>query len=100
MTKVSAETMMMMTMATMAKSNGTALTCIEHLPTSPLASASSSLLTGHSMFSSAGVSASCRGAVTENCQGWVMRLLWRLVSENIVNHHAVAGLQRYMDPIR
>ncbi|KAM4067615.1 hypothetical protein HRG_012319 [Hirsutella rhossiliensis] len=40
-----------------------------------------------------------RAAVTENCQGWVIRVLWRLVSEGIVEESTVTMLQGYMDPI-
>lgn len=43
--------------------------------------------------------AASRAAVTENCQGWVMRVLRRLVEEEIVDENTVAILQRYMDPV-
>ncbi|TQV92275.1 hypothetical protein V2A60_006965 [Cordyceps javanica] len=40
-----------------------------------------------------------RASVTENCQGWVIRVLYRLAKEGIVQQNAIAVLQRYMDPI-
>ena len=40
-----------------------------------------------------------RRAVTENCQGWVIRVLWQLVDARIVDGNAVTTLQQYMDPI-
>ena len=43
--------------------------------------------------------AKSRREVTENCQGWTIRLLRRLVAEGIVEQSAVVALQQYMDPI-
>jgi hypothetical protein len=43
--------------------------------------------------------AASRGVVTENCQGWTMRVLWRLVQEGVVEQTSVTMLQQYMDPI-
>lgn len=40
-----------------------------------------------------------RAAVVENCQGWVIRVLRRLVDEAIVPESAVDMLQGYMDPL-
>ncbi|KAK8142440.1 hypothetical protein G3M48_008772 [Beauveria asiatica] len=40
-----------------------------------------------------------RASVTENCQGWVIRVLYRLAREGIVQQGAITMLQRYMDPI-
>lgn len=44
-------------------------------------------------------SAPSRAAVTENCQGWAIRVLRRLVDEKIVEEKAVDILQKLMDPI-
>ncbi|KAH6973917.1 hypothetical protein EDB80DRAFT_595733 [Ilyonectria destructans] len=44
-------------------------------------------------------SAANRAAVTENCEGWVIRVLWCLVNEGRVEEGAVTMLQGYMDPI-
>ncbi|KAH7316762.1 hypothetical protein B0I35DRAFT_479580 [Stachybotrys elegans] len=41
-----------------------------------------------------------RAAVTENCQGWVIRVLRRLVEEGIAQESIIPMLQRYMDDIR
>lgn len=40
-----------------------------------------------------------RAAVFENCQGWVIRVLRRLIEEENVEESAVAMLQGYMDPV-
>ncbi|ODA79145.1 hypothetical protein RJ55_04737 [Drechmeria coniospora] len=40
-----------------------------------------------------------RAAVKENCQGWVINVLCRLVQEGIVEQRAVTVLQGHMDPI-
>jgi hypothetical protein len=40
-----------------------------------------------------------RASVVENCQGWTMRVLWRLADSGIVDRRAVGNLQQYMDPI-
>ncbi|KAM4059899.1 hypothetical protein HRG_002481 [Hirsutella rhossiliensis] len=40
-----------------------------------------------------------RAAVTENCQGWVMRVLRRLMDVGIVKESSVTILQGYMDPV-
>ncbi|KAK4235712.1 hypothetical protein C8A03DRAFT_46201 [Achaetomium macrosporum] len=45
-------------------------------------------------------SAPNRAAVTENCQGWVLRVLGRLVKEGIVEERMVGILRGYMDAIR
>lgn len=41
-----------------------------------------------------------RAAVTENCQGWVIRVLQRLAGEDIVAESAITALQESMDPVR
>lgn len=43
--------------------------------------------------------AKSRKEVKENCQGWTIRVLGRLVSEGIVNKDTVVNLQEQMDPI-
>ena len=43
--------------------------------------------------------AESRAAVTENCQGWVIRVLRRLVEEGIVEQNKVTMLQGYMEPV-
>lgn len=40
-----------------------------------------------------------RAAVTENCQGWVIRVLTRLAKEGIVQESAVSRLEGHKDPI-
>ncbi|EGX87995.1 hypothetical protein CCM_09131 [Cordyceps militaris CM01] len=40
-----------------------------------------------------------RSAVTENCQGWVVRVLKRLAAEGIVQQHRVAELEKRLDPV-
>jgi hypothetical protein len=40
------------------------------------------------------------GAVTENCQGWTIRVLWRLADEGIVKEAMVSKLEKDMDPIK
>lgn len=40
-----------------------------------------------------------RRAVTENCQGWVIRVLRRLEAQGIVQESAIAGLELSMDPV-
>lgn len=40
-----------------------------------------------------------RAAVTENCQGWAVRVLSRLVGEGVVEQKSVDGLRTQMDPV-
>lgn len=40
-----------------------------------------------------------RAAVAENCQGWTIRVLRRLVDERVVEESAVTMVQGYMDPV-
>ncbi len=40
-----------------------------------------------------------RAAVTENCQGWVVRVLTRLAAEGIVEEDKVDKLREQMDPV-
>lgn len=40
-----------------------------------------------------------RASVRENCQGWVIRVLQRLVAEGIVEETLVSSLREHMDPI-
>jgi hypothetical protein len=40
-----------------------------------------------------------RAAVKENCQGWTIRVLRRLVRHGIVEERTVTMLQGYMDPL-
>lgn len=45
-------------------------------------------------------SAPSRAAVTENCQGWTMRVLMRLAASGVVKAEVFASLRDRMDPLK